>query len=88
MKKNILLVLSILLGICCEWISNIVYVKFLPNNQFGDTLGFIFLPLIIFALVSCYLVWRKKGLISIVGLILGFIIGFLLLALGLGLGDR
>ncbi len=77
MKKIILFILSLVLSVGCNWLIYFLYIKFLLN------ICFVFLPFVIVALIICYLIWKDKGCILIVGVTLGFIISVLLLLSGL-----
>jgi len=81
MNKFILFILGAILGIACEWISFIVYIKFLSYSAFSSIFGLILLPLAIFLFISCYFIVKKKEDILILGLSIGFAIVFLLLIL-------
>ena len=62
--------------------------QFLAQHNILLSDGLIFgLPVILSILTICYLIWKKKGFIPIVGIIMGYIIGIILLAIGLGMGN-
>jgi len=88
MKKIFRFLLNIFLGLIYGW-SGIVLASW--SGYIGASLNlanyiFMFSPLLLTSATIFYLIWKKKGYISVIGIILGFILGFLLLMLGLGLG--
>lgn len=62
--------------------------QFLAQHNILLPDGLIFgLPVILSVLTICYLIWKKKGFIPIVGIIIGYAMGISLLAIGFGLGN-
>lgn len=85
MKKIILFFLMMLLGFAYELGTILLYGGFysiLFRFHIPDELVFG-LPIILGVLTICYLIWKKKGVVPIIGLLLGFFIGFIILSIGL-----
>ncbi len=88
MKKLTSFILGVFLGLISVWgiIPLLIKFFFLLKIYPPDVLVFSS-PIIFCTITACYFIWKKKGFVPIIGLILGYIVGITLLAIGFGLGN-
>jgi len=88
MNKILSFVLILLLGAVYSWSGIILFWALTFTSASISIMNTVFAisPWLLSIITLVYFIWKKKGFVSITGLIVGFATGWFFLILGLGMG--